>query len=355
VRSWIQTGEISKHLDDAVPGLDVTLGKFIDEAHSTGALRGGQIWEVTQDAVSQGWKRNPLAEVGTEVNEFAEEWGRLAVFKQAWRKHGSSNIAAKLVDATLYNYDPKALTNVERGMRTIIPFMTWTRRNLPEMLSVLVHDPSKISTIGKLQGNMAAVSDPTDKNLLPQYMRDMLAIPLPFKDKDGNPMMLNPNFGFQDLNRIDQPLRDTIASINPLFKVPLEIAFNKDVYFQDDIQDYKGQLRKAPGYLQSLDEVVGGQKWWESMKRAGGAKTIDGQLRVDPRFTKSIDAIPFLANLGKALEQDNPQTPWRRISWLGGVKLMPYQQEKFEKDAEYEQRTALQEAIRKMRDEGVIR
>jgi len=351
--------------DDVVSGITrngkaVTVREFLEAAREHGALRGGQMFEVAQDALERSLPARlgpvrALQSAGTAVNEFAEDWGRLAVFVQAWRKYKSPAIAGRMADAVLYNYDPKALTSVERGLRSVIPFMTWTRRNIPEMLSVLIHDPSKIGSMGKLQSNMAAVSPEVDEDVMPGYMRDMLPIPLPFTDKNGNPLMLNPNFGFQDLNRLDQPLRDTIASINPLFKVPLEIAFNKDVYFQRDLEAYKGQLKNAPGYLQALEGAVGGQEWWELLKSKLGAATVEGKLRVSPRFIKVIDGLPFLANLGKALETDSAQQPWRTISWLAGVKMMPYQQEKFTTDTEYQYRTDLRAAVRKLRDEGVLK
>lgn len=360
VRGQIQRGTIDP--DEMVSlgkGVSKPLGEVIAEAYNTGALRGGQISEVLQDMMERGLLPRfniveGLQNFGTAVNEFAEEWGRLAVFIQAWRKTGSPKIAGRLVDATLYNYDPKALTSVERGMRSIMPFFTWTRRNLPDMIEVLLKDPSKIGVIGKAQSNMADVSGGFDRDMLPQYMRDMVPIKLPFKDKNGENIVLNPNFGFQDLNSFDEPLKDILSKINPLFKVPMEIAFNRDVYFQSDIAAYKGQLRKAPGYLQSIDDIANGQTWWEFIKKKGGAKTVDGSLRVNPYFIKTIDAIPFLANLGKALETDNPQTPWRRLSWLAGVKLMPEQTEKFETNVEYDYRNDLRDAIRKLKDEGVL-
>ena len=360
VRNQMERGALNPdEIVDVGKAGSKTIGEVIDAAYDSGALRGGQMFEIMQDAMERGLPQKlnaveGLQRFGTGVNEFAEEWGRLAVFIQAWRKTGSKSVAGRLVDATLYNYDPKALTNVERGMRSIMPFFTWTRRNLPDMIEVLLTDPSKIGAIGKLQSNMADVSDPIDRDLLPQYMRDMIPIPLPFKDRDGNPIILNPNFGFQDLNSFDEPLKDTLSKINPLFKVPMEIAFNRDVYFQSDIEAYKGQIRKAPGYLQSIDDIAEGQAWWEFLKAKSGAKTVDGSLRVNPYFIKVIDALPFLANLGKALESDNPQTPWRRISWLAGVKLMPYQQEKFETNVEYDYRNDLRDTIRKLRDDGVI-
>lgn len=358
--SWLWAIKLRAGLvspDAKVPGLKVTVREFMDRARSDGVLRGGRTFEAMEDWLRGGYKRrNPLAWAGSTANEFAEEWGRLAVYHQAWRRHGQPKLAARLVDATLYNYDPKALTAFEQGTRNVlVPFMIWTRRNLPEMLSVLLHDPSKVSVIGKAQRNMEDTVGGIDRRLMPQYMRDMLPIPLPFKTKDGDPILLNPNFGFQDLNRLDEPLRDVLASISPFFKLPLELAMDRDVYFQSEITRYKGELRKAPGYLQKLDDVFHGQDWWEFIKLKGGAKTVDGVLKAKPAFVKTLDAIPFLASLGKALETDSPQNPWRTISWLAGVKLMPYQEERFTQDVLYQERDALRDAIRKLRDEGVIR
>ena len=357
----LQNGTVDREgIWDVVRGKTWTNGDFLDAAEANGGINLGEMEEVFHDSAvrSLSRKANPvtgLQKVGTKANSFTERWGRMAVFAQALKKTGSPEIAGRMADVTLYNYNPASLTNAEKGLRTLIPFYTWTRSNLPEMLRVLVQDPSKISTIGKLQSNMADVSDKVNKDLLPQYQRDMIPIPTPFKDKDGNTLQLNPNFGFQDINKIDQPLSDTLASLNPFFKVPLELYFNRDSYFKSDIQDYPGQLKKAPGYLQSLDKAFNTQPWWELIKKGAGAKTIDGYLKASPQFVKTLDMWPFLANLGKALQTDNAETPWRRLSWLGGLKLMPYQEDKFKTDYLYKQRDDLMDTIQKLKDQGVIK
>lgn len=364
VRTWMQTGEIDKHLDDIVPGVGKTLGAFLEDARNSGALRGGQAFEIMRDQGMRGALGNPLAKFGTNVNEFAEEWGRLAVFKQAYTEAASrglrknaTSIAGRMVDKVLYNYDPAALTAFGQYARMFFPFATWKLRNVPEMFSVLAHTPSKISEIGKLQNNgESAAGVKLDKDLLPQYQRDMIPILTPFKDKSGNPLMLNPNFGFQDLNSVDEPFRDFISTLNPLFKLPIEFGMDRDVFFGQDIEEYPGQLKPMPGYAQWLQRSFADQDWWKAVRKSAGMGiNKKGQLVGSPKAIKLLDSWPFMANLGKSLEQNSPTRGYKALSWLGGIKLMPYDKAKLTKNYGYEQRAQLTDEIRRLKDAGMIK
>jgi len=333
-----------------------------------GSFTKSEVWESAMDvarrATSKSKWLNP-SYVGGEVGEIVEDGSRVAVFINNLRKGLDPVSAAKQVDVSLYNYSAEALTSFERDiLRRGFPFMIWLRRNIPHMLNVLVHEPRKIAWLGHMQ-QAAGEAYPTDKSVMPKYMKDMMAIPTPFKSKKGERIMWNPNIPIQDLGKLDAVLggeaglRDVISSLSPMLKTPLELfVFKKDAYFDSD---FTGRYVRAPGYFQRFEQlgssVPAFGKVWDVMKSVMDleTKTEDGEQVVvmpDSSAKALRDASPALNDLAKFMDT-RERTPQDRLSVTTGLKFMPFETEKFEEQAAYSERSEIDRQMSILRSLGI--
>jgi hypothetical protein len=368
-------GIIRGTTDDAAKltlgGKTYTVGELRALANEHGVLNGGQMSELFDESqnmsalrsmLSGGAKKGYAAKIH-EANGIVENHGRMAVFLQALDRGSDEKLAAKMVDKVLYSYDKADLTGAEQAMKNVIPFYTWLRRNLPAQVEVMLKDPKRISVFAKAQNEGDEATDRTTAwNEMPKYMQDMGAIPIPLPN--GKKAYINPNFGWQDLNKLEdltslakgdfQPLNDDVlASFSPFIKTPAELAFDRDAFFGTPIKDFEGHKVNAPSYIQQLEKLLGGNKAWEGVKSASGAFTKDdGTVLADPETLKLLGMSPFLANADR-LSAGGDKEAGRLLSFFLGVKPMADQSEQWHDNAVYEQQTRLQEILKMMKERGI--
>lgn len=218
---------------------------------------GSELSQTISDQMSKpGW--NPLAPnrrnllFGTQgalsrssraFGTFMEDNARLASFMDRLNKGDSFAEASEHVKKFLFDYGE--LTNFERKvLKRIIPFYTWTRKNMPLQVEMLVKEPRKALGIFKAQEAMeAATIEPGEKEdilaALPEWMQGGHPIILPFKDPNtGNPVVISGQ-GFlplYDLTRIGMKssFDDLVNMISPIIKFPLlELPKNLNLFKGD--------------------------------------------------------------------------------------------------------------------------
>lgn len=230
-------------------------------------------------------------------------------------------------------FDYGRLTNFEKiWMRNIIMFYTWMRLNTPYQVRSMVKNPALYSAYGDIE--RAREKSPFE----PGYVAEMGLIPIP---GFGNISIGAP---WADLNKIPVPglpnadegfgekiASDYLSSVNPIFKVPLELMVNKDVFTGTPIEKYPGHLSqpKTPfiGHIFNsfgVGQMARMQKDGE-MVPAIPAKTsyvidsITGPLGVFNRFDKAdddtyggyTDWITHIAGIGKRVKE---KESWARAA-----------------------------------------
>ena len=149
---------------------------------------------------------------------------------------------------------------------------------------------------------------------------------LPITLPDGTPLFFNPNFPFQDLNKLNPKHfgRNVMTSISPFIKVPLELMAGVDVYRKKPIERYKGYRAPVPGIVQNLAKVMP-----ESARGLLGIEKDDrGLLRMDPYVAHAMaNLIPFINTSARMLAQDpSPMKAERYLQALSydlGIKIKP--------------------------------
>lgn len=267
---------------------------------------------------------------GTEVGRVVENEARLAGFLINLSDTGNSSLSAKLVKQFFFDYGE--LSNFEKtfGKRFFL-FYSWMRKNIPLQIEQLVKQPGKYALIPKAKKYIEHLADIPEgyEEYKPQYMEELYGIATPFKDSQGNMLVYNPNFAWQDLGRVSA--KDLYSALTPLIRIPFELVANRDIFFGTDISSYKGETKVAPGYLSPL--LVLPEKILNAVGLIKGydINTNEPLLYMPAKAAYVAKQIPFLASLARSLPQVTQASDkglFSSLSTLLGVKLMPYEADK---------------------------
>ena len=227
----------------------VELGIGLRNARSMELLVGRRTGGGKQYSVSlKPWSPRfaPYQSVRT-VNSWVEDAVRLGVGMDTLRYGGSVDDALARIAKSQFDYDE--LTQFERQwMKSIFPFYTWTRKNVPYQLQQIMKHPDKYNKLLSAKRNLELGSESED--VVPDYFLEPFGIRLPFTAKGGT-VYTAPDIPFQDLGRYDPFQRggwkkaatNLVSSASPLLKAPLEVAFGKQVF---NGIPFKGRYQKAP-------------------------------------------------------------------------------------------------------------
>ena len=228
-----------------------------------------------------------VARFGGTVNEVVENQARIASYYAGIKQGLDPESAARLVDEALYDYSNVARTAFEQAvMMRAVPFYKWMRNNTPNMLVTLAKEPGKMAWLGHLkESGAAAVGEPEN---MPDWMRDLYPIATPLTNKDADPVLIStaglfPQGELEILSgllggRIDP--KDAFGSLSPILRTPLEVLFNRDLYYGQDISKYEGDKRRVPAAVEvaadAMSQVPGLSSVWGF---------VAGKLGIDERTT----------------------------------------------------------------------
>lgn len=174
------------------------------------------------------------------VGDFADQVGRYANYKWARDKGMSPQKAADHVRMTQFDYQD--LTPFEREVMTrVIPFYRWTRNNLPYQAKQFLNDPRKYAALNHLRLEGHDVTG-LDEESTPDWLKEQFAIPISGEGGKGKAL------GFQvpagDLGKFGDPSREILGLLSPLIKTPMEVALNRNFFFDSPIERFEGQEKQ---------------------------------------------------------------------------------------------------------------
>jgi hypothetical protein len=146
-----------------------------------------------------------------------------------------------------FDYSPEAFTPFEREWaRRVVPFYTWTRRNIPLQIEQMIQQPGKFSGVGKagrtLEGDI-------DKEVLPEYIREGFVVDR--GEKEGIPRMFyNLGLPVEDINKLNKA--DALSLVNPFIKAPVELATNKNFFLDKPLDE----ANRPPSGFEKLPKVL---------------------------------------------------------------------------------------------------
>ena len=215
------------------------------------ASGGGAFGDIpeAENIVQRRWVVKKSRGFGVKSDDFAR-----FVFSYDAMVQGFSPEQAGIRTKRFY-FDYQDVSTVDEFMRLIVPFWMWTSRNTITQFQNMWMNPRAYAKWNSVKRNF---SGDDDDEIVPRGWAEMSAIKLPF----GKDLYAIPDIGparyQQQLAMLQSPSK-FLGDVNPMLRVPLEIAFNKKAYTGGPIS--KGPLQTS-GYgvasaLQPLAQKVG--------------------------------------------------------------------------------------------------
>lgn len=249
--------------------------------------------EVQEDFGKKNLSVNPLnkdfalVRGSRAVGDKLETNAKLAHFVDKMAKGWTPEQAAQSVRKYLFDYGD--LTPTEIKLRNIFPFYTWTKKNIPLQLESLITQPGKPAAVNKLVENMRNVQGVQESDM-PDWLAEEMAIPI-MVDENDNQIYLKPDLPIANLNMfggLSDTLRNATGMISPLFKVPLELGMERQIFTGQPIEKYPGAQVNWAGH-QVPAKVGYALNQFGSMPRT--AASFVGQPQ-DPAGSSNIPPAP---------------------------------------------------------------
>ncbi len=203
------------------------------------------------------------AQVGMEkVGRPIEANARIAHFFGRLDEGYSPRDAAMSVKKYLFDY--AELTPFEKNvMKRIMPFYTWSRKNIPLQLEALTRNTGRPMLLEKArQETYKAVGEP-NKAFMPDWIRERMPFFLGKEKNEYSFFPLENWIPFADIMKVSPARAKDIVGelLSPIIKIPIELSTNKVYYFDQPIQNYMGEreefLRKdMPAWVAYLGRQV---------------------------------------------------------------------------------------------------
>lgn len=186
-----------------------------------------------------------VLQFNADLNERVDTMFRLTTFLYAketpdiLRRYNLSS-AADLVRRI--HFDPQDLSNFEKNvMRRIIPFYTFTKKNLVLQMKNLFQNTSNYNKLTKGMKGLWQLGD-IEIGDLEEYKSTNFWLPL-MVEKDGKYTALKANLPGGDLvDFLTDPLNKVMTSLSPFIRVPFEYASNTQFFTGLPIEQFPGQI-----------------------------------------------------------------------------------------------------------------
>lgn len=285
---------------------------------------------------------NPLLRGGFKVGNALEDNARAALFLDQVKKGASYEQAGKHVQKYLFDYGD--ISPIEQSvLKRVVPFYTWSRKNIPLQLESLVTHPDKINKLNLARQNAQAGVELPDQSEVPEYVQSQMpvyinnpmtgkvtAVPLsgilPFADLS----LLTGNFNkgakpqspFQK-GKISPTISTITSSVNPFIKLPAEMAMNYNLFKKKTIEEYKGQKVdflgvKVDAYTAHIVSNLIIASDIDRLNPAG----IFGTRTVDP-VTKKVTTTPSIFGNMRESRTDLPESE-RALQATVGIRKIDF-------------------------------
>lgn len=192
------------------------------------------------------------------VGQFIEHQQKATAYVTALGQGKSIPEAMKLAEVAGFDY--RALTRFESQiLRRIVPFYSFTRKNIELQLKTLGENPQRINQVMRFFGSFGEQMTPEERAILPDFIRESLGVKL--QDTPDGLKQYVANFGtpieaFTQLFE-ENPVLRAISMMNPILKVPVEIGIGKDSFRQRDLKDVynANEYKAAPQFVKELLQI----------------------------------------------------------------------------------------------------
>jgi hypothetical protein len=178
---------------------------------------------------------NKLQRMGNNMAQGSEIRLRFAAFMDGVNKY--NDLGAAMDQVHLLHFDYADLSDAEQWVRRLVPFYTWTRRNVPVQLRSMFMQPGKIQRFlyanQEFQNAFGAEGDESWLNqFIPEYLDNQDGFVTKFKFLDNN-VGAYLRLPFEDVNKLFSvrglPRREEFVNMLGPYTIPLELATGRDL------------------------------------------------------------------------------------------------------------------------------
>lgn len=230
--------------------------KLVQEMEKNGVIGTGQyagdIAEAVSSQIGKG-SINPLSQkfVGYRANRWlgsgVEDNAKIAHFLSKKAEGYGTKQAAESVKKYLFDYGD--LTETEKGLlKRVMPFYTWTSKNIPLQVQQFFENPGKFSKIATAKKNLEQGVAQPDEKYMSDYMRGNAPIRVK-TDENGNTMYFLAGAWLpaaQAISFLSDPVSNTLGMITPAAKLPYENISGNGTFFKNTLGEYD-RIQKFPG------------------------------------------------------------------------------------------------------------
>ena len=213
--------------------------------------------------------------VGRTIGQFIEHQQKATAYITALGQGKKADEALRLAEAAGFDY--RALTKFESQiMRRLIPFYSFTRKNVELQLKTLGENPQRINQVLRFFGSMGDTPSEEEKMNLPDFIKESIGVKL--QDTPEGLKQYISSFGtpIEAFTQLfgSNPILRAISMTNPLIKTPIEIGIGKDSFRQRDLKDVyqANEYKLAPQIVKDLLDIKEVQK--DILKRNSQGKLV---------------------------------------------------------------------------------
>jgi hypothetical protein len=311
---------------------------------------GGDISRTLESQIAGGNRNpftlatsNPILQGGFKLGQTIEDNARIALFIDQLNKGASFDKAGNHVRKYLFDYGD--VNPFEKDvLKRVMPFYTWSRKNIPLQLEALATQPDKINKINLAINNIQQANqvEQPDLSQVPDYIREQApvyvgsnaeagtvsAIPLvnllPTFDIAAITKFLNTETAPQGLEKgkLGTALSTVMGGVSPIIKAPLEYLANYDFFRKKTIREEEGQLADFLGIPMPvhLAKLASNIIVLNEFDRANPG-SIFGSRIVDP-VTKEVTTLNSFLGLGTPRESRTDLPEEQRLTqYLTGIRI----------------------------------
>lgn len=301
---------------------------------------------------------NPATRASRFAGERIEHFHRGAMAYDTLRKGGSMDQALDKVYQFHFDYNDLS-TFESKYMRRLVPFWTWTSRNLPLQLEMALTQPKMYQRFRAAQAALEQGS--TDNDMDPEWLRGSpTAINMSgFAQTDlgpfsvgGDGSFLLPDLPFNDVQDKTGQIAETgpmafLQDAAPIVKTPLETTFGKRLFDGAPLTDKRNPLPDSWSFLVPILRGATGDSVISK-----NPKTGDWMISEKDAY-KIEQALPLLARFRRLAPSEKRYQDRADASWLSFLGFGTRQvTENDRKNSAYGRLEDLQALRRRLMEDG---
>ena len=273
---------------------------------------------LAYDRLSKAIKQGRFKDIGLESLDDVTPDNFQALADQV---SDSVVMSEMLDDVAKYHFNYEDLSSFERQVgRRLIPFYTWTRKNVPLQVEALFTQPGKAyNRYMAVKRNMEYGTE--DEDIVPSYFAEQGMIHLPFQI-GGNDLYGTVELPFKDPFKVADVTGQLQGMLNPLIKAPIEYMAGRQLFSDVPLTD---EYKELPATWLPLLPVlrIGAElpfvPWDPPVKSESGQWMLrDKDAHLVSQF------LPFFAQTRRLLPSEDKYEKrlWSTaISYMMGVNL----------------------------------